>query len=122
VEQVARLYHVTSNRNRGSISEHGLDWSRKSAARGIAGSSRPEKEGTFLCALRSGAPGSIDSFIYMNNTGGPVDVWAVDGIDERMLVVTGEGYGYFPGRIPPEALTLLEQDRSRSDLGPPFNP
>jgi len=58
----------------------------------------------------------------VNNTGGPVDVWAVDGIDEQMLVVTGEGYSYFPGRIPPDALTLLEQNLSRNDLGPPFNP
>src|SRR5580692_9856031 len=89
VANVARLYHLTSAKNRDSISEHGLDWSRMSAAPGIAGSQRPEKEGCFVCTLRSGAPGSIDSFIYMNNTGGPVDVWAVDGMDERRLLVTG---------------------------------
>ena len=57
----------------------------------------------------------------MNNTGGVVDVWAVDGIEERELVVSEEGYSYFPGRIPSDSLTLLEQDVSREDLGPPFS-
>ena len=92
------------------------------AAPGIAGSQRPEKEGCFLCHSRSRDVGSVDSFIYMNNTGGAVDVWAVDGIDEAMLVESQEGYSYFPGRIPPSALILLERDLTREGLGPPFNP
>ena len=28
----------------------------------------------------------------MNNTGGPVDVWAVEGYDEAQLLDNGSGY------------------------------
>ena len=35
------LYHVTSVLNRESIAQHGLDWRRMGAARGIAGSRAP---------------------------------------------------------------------------------
>ncbi len=46
----------------------------------------------------------------MNNTGGPVDVWAVDGIELASLVDNGSGYDYFPGTIPVTSLTLLQTD------------
>jgi hypothetical protein len=58
------------------------------AAPGIAGSESPEQEGCFLCHDESGA----EWFIDMNNTGGPVDVWAVDGVDPSELRESPEGY------------------------------
>jgi hypothetical protein len=67
-----RLFHVTSARNRESILAHGLDWTYMGAAPGIAGSSAPEEQGVFLCLNEF----DVDFFVRMNNTGGPVDVWA----------------------------------------------
>ncbi|HKY74853.1 MAG TPA: NUDIX domain-containing protein [Acidimicrobiia bacterium] len=46
----------------------------------------------------------------MNNTGGPVDLWAVDGVDEGELVQSSTGYLYLPATIPAERLTLLRAD------------
>jgi len=77
-----------------------------SAARGIAGSQRPEQEGCFLC-LDSG---EVEWFVRMNNTGGPVDVWVVDGIEEGSLVESPEGHYYLPRVIGPEQLSLLRSD------------
>ena len=71
-------------------------------ARGIAGSRSPEAEGCFL-----GEEHDVDWFVRMNNTGGPVDVWAVDGVDEDQLVTTGNGYRYLPGSVAAERLTLV---------------
>ncbi len=62
---MARLCHVTSALNRGSILAHGLDWTRMGAAPGIAGSLVPEKEGVFLCRDEFEA----DFFVRINNTG-----------------------------------------------------
>ncbi len=101
-----RFHHVSSVRNRDSIRAHGLDWTRMRAASGIAGSRAPEVEGCFLCV----DPGDAEWFAGMNNTGGPVDVWAVDGIVLDQLEVSPEGYNYFPGKIPPHLLTLIRQD------------
>jgi hypothetical protein len=103
---VGRLFHVTSVLNRESIEAHGLDWSRMKEARGIAGSHSPEKEGCFVCFDEMDA----QWFVRMNNTGGPVDVWAIDDLDESALVVSGEGFSYFPGCIPAEKLTLVQRD------------
>src|SRR5688572_26870082 len=98
-----RLHHVTSVRNRESIRAFGLDWSRLGAGRGIAGSRGPEVEDCFLCV----GPHEVDWFIFLNNTGGPVDVWAVDGIELGQLHLSPEGHHYFPGRIAPQRLTLV---------------
>ena len=68
-------YHVTSALNRASIQRYGLDWRRMGSARGIAGSLRAEQEGCFLASDE----GERDWFVRMNNTGGAVDVWEVDG-------------------------------------------
>ena len=89
------LFHVTSALNRESILAHGLDWTRMGAASGIAGSSAPEEAGVFLCRDE----GEAGFFVRMNNTGGPVDVWSVTGIDEQQLISTGSGFSYFPARI-----------------------
>jgi hypothetical protein len=107
---VSRLLHVSSTRNRESISRHGLDWARMGAARGIAGSERPEVDGIFLCRNDFEA----DWFVRMNNTGGPVDVWGVDGVDEAELVESGNGYAHLPARIPPGQLTLIEREAVRA--------
>ena len=100
------MFHVSSRVNRGSISSHGLDWTRMADAPGIAGSETPEQEGCFLCR---GEP-ELEFIVGLNNTGGPVDVWAVDGIDEADLVRSPEGYLYLPRRIPSRSLTLLRRD------------
>jgi hypothetical protein len=103
---VARMYHVTSSRNRASIRENGLDWRLMSVSPGIAGSTAPEKEGCFLCR----AEWEADWFVRMNNTGGPVDVWAVDDVDEDDLVRSPTGLLYLPATIPADRLTLLRTD------------
>jgi hypothetical protein len=60
------------------------------STRGIAGSSVPEQEGAFLCDHDS----DVDYFVRMNNTGGPVDIWSVDGVDDVELLDNGSGYFY----------------------------
>ena len=47
-----------------------------------------------------------DFFVRINNTGGPVDVWAVAGIEEEELIAAGSGFGYFQARIPRGQVTL----------------
>jgi hypothetical protein len=103
---VHRFFHVTSTINRASIREHGLDWRRMGAARGIAGSDRPENEGVFLCRGVFDA----DWFVRLNNTGGPVDVWAVSEIEPHRLLDNGRGYFYYPMAIPPEDCALVSGD------------
>jgi hypothetical protein len=109
---VLRMFHVTSTVNRQSIMTHGLDWTRMGAARGIAGSREPEEDGIFVC------PSEFDAefFVRMNGTDGPVDVWAIDGIDPEELVPTDAGFTYVPARISPERLTLV--DRAAVPRGP----
>ncbi len=75
------------------------------AARGIAGSREPEVEGVFLCLH----PEEADWFVRLNNTGGPVDVWAVDGVDPGQLRVAPEGHSYFPGTIEAHRVHLAEE-------------
>lgn len=96
------MYHVTSRLNRASIAEHGLDWERMGAASGIAGSLAPEVAGVFLCRDELEA----EWFARTNNTGGPVDVWVVEGVDPDSLVDNGSGNGYLGERIPATRLTL----------------
>ncbi|MCP2163006.1 hypothetical protein LX12_004219 [Williamsia serinedens] len=76
------------------------------AAPGIAGSRVPQVQGCFL------AVGDYECrwFTDMNNTGGPVDVWRVDGVATEMLRTSMEGYQYFPGPIAATQLTLLRTD------------
>lgn len=99
-------FHVTSTRNRASIERWGLDWSRMGAAPGIAGSRRPEAEGVFLARGSSEA----DWFVQMNNTGGPVDVWQVQGVDRRSLRDSGNGHVYLPAVVPPDRITRVRED------------
>ena len=104
-EDVTHWFHVTSSRNRASVTAHGLDWRRMGAAPGIAGSAAPEQQGCFLCR-----EDDVDWFVAMNNTGDPCDVWAVSGVDEEALVLSPEGYEYLPAAIPPDRLKLVRAD------------
>lgn len=99
-------WHVTSRRNRESIALHGLDWNHMGAARGIAGSTRPEQHGCFLAADTH----ERDWFVQMNNTGGDVDVWEVDGIDHTDLVESHNGHYYYPGVIDASNIRLAQRD------------
>jgi hypothetical protein len=103
MERMSRYFHVTSTANRASIEERGLDVTRMGAARGIAGSYSPEVDGCFLADGEEEA----DWFVRLNNTGGEVDVWAVDNIDPSQLVGNGTGYEYLPGPIARQWLTLV---------------
>jgi hypothetical protein len=98
------MFHVSSMVNRESIRLHGLDWTRMQAAPGIAGSIEPEQDGIFLCRDRFDA----DFFVNVNNTGGPVDVWQVEDVDEDQLVPAPEGWSYLPGPIAPTRLRLVQ--------------
>ena len=106
-----RYYHVTSVLNRESISEHGLDWTRMGAASGIAGSQVPEEQGIFLCSDYD-----LPFFLRINNTGGPVDVWGVDGVDDTLLEDNGNGFFYVPERVPASRISLLQQDVPEQDF------
>ena len=61
------------------------------SAPSMAGSTRPEEDSIFVCTGEYDA----DFFVRINNTGGPVDVWAIDGIDEE-LIEAGTGFFYVP--------------------------
>jgi hypothetical protein len=100
------VFHVSSIRNRDSIRIHGLDWQFMGPALGIAGSSTPEAEGIFLCRDEW----EMRYFVRLNNTGGPVDVWAVDGIDTNRLLDNGNGYGFLPATVSARQLALFESD------------
>ena len=106
------MFHVSSVLNRQSILAHGLDWTRMGAACGIAGSRRPEQEGVFLCRDEFEA----GWFVEMNNTGGPVDVWAVTGIEEDQLLDNGSGLSYFPARIPSSQIMLTDWPDAAKEL------
>ena len=93
---MVRRFHVSSADNRESIKTHGLDWTLMGVAPGIAGSPHPEREGCFLARDET----ETEWFVGMNNTGGPVDVWAVELADEIVLVDAGDGYDYYPAQDP----------------------
>lgn len=111
---MTRMFHVTSAANRTSIDRHGLDWSRMSGARGIAGSRLPEVDGIFLSQDRFTA----EFFVRMNNTGGPVDMWTVDDVDEVDLVQSDSGFFYVPFRIERGRLTLEARGLLERNLPP----
>jgi hypothetical protein len=52
-----------------------------------------------------------DYFMCMNNTGGPVDVWQVDGIDVGQLLDAGSGYLYLPRLVDAASVRLTVLDR-----------
>jgi len=74
-------------------------------AQGIAGSREPEVDGIFVPLDYFAA----EYFVRLNNTGGPVDVWAIDDVEEADLVEPDSGFSYLPYRLGPQRLTLLNQ-------------
>jgi hypothetical protein len=98
------LFHVSSVLNRESIWQHGLDVSLMGVARGIAGSLGPEVSGCFLCTEEF----EVEFFTEINNTGGPVDVWEVSGIDRFDLMESPNGYFFYPGTIAASQVRLIE--------------
>ncbi|WP_186525949.1 hypothetical protein [Leekyejoonella antrihumi] len=58
----------------------------------------------FVCQDES----DVDFFARMNNTGGPIDVWEITGIEESQLLTSGSGFCYLPDTIGPERITLVE--------------
>ncbi|MGW3137169.1 hypothetical protein [Streptomyces sp. NPDC001139] len=109
MSDASNLFHVSSVLNRQSIAQHGLDWTRMGAARGIAGSRRPEVEGIFICRGEEEAEFFLG---IINNTGGPADLWSVDGIDEGLLLDNGNGFVYLPSPIPASGVRLVRSDVS----------
>lgn len=103
---MAIRFHVTSVLNRASIREYGLDYRKMGAARGIAGSYEAEQAGCFLAC----SPAERDWFVRMNNTGGPVDVWEVNGVEDDELTISPEGHRYRAGIIPPDRIRLAQSD------------
>ena len=100
---VTAAFHVSSVANRASIAEHGLDSTRMGAAPGIAGSRKPEVEGCFVCVDEW----EVEWFAStINNTGGPVDVWEVEGLTAADLIESPSGHHWFPGTIPSTRVRL----------------
>lgn len=101
-----QYFHVSSAENRDSINLHGLDWKLMGAARGIAGSATPEVDGCFLCKDEF----EVEWFARtINNTGGPVDVWVVEGVDATQLLER-DGYHYLPATIDRHQLSHIRTE------------
>lgn len=78
---------------------------------GIAGNAAPDGEGVFLCEDEAEA----DFFVKMNNTDGPVDIWAVEGINLDDLQASLYGPYLLPYAVPPSRLTLVREDVDESE-------
>jgi hypothetical protein len=101
---VTAVFHVSSVANRASIAKHGLDWRLMGAAPGIAGSSRPEVKGCFVCVDEW----EVEWFAStINNTGGPVDIWEVEGLTVADLIESPSGHHWYPGTIASARMRLL---------------
>jgi hypothetical protein len=99
-----KLFHVTAARNRDSIREHGLDWTRMSG-RGIAGSTAPELDAVFLCYSLEDA----EFFTWMGVGSGLLDIWEVD-VGGLVLESGPDGWLIVNERIGPERLRLAVSD------------
>ena len=73
------------------------------AARGIAGSRRPELEGVFLCCGQD----EVEFFCRMNAEGTELDVWAVAGVDEDELMRSPNGFVYVSRPVLPSELNRV---------------
>jgi hypothetical protein len=102
------LFHATRAANRESIARHGLDW-RRMQRPGVAGSSRPEARGIFLC-------GTLESARWFAGMvrGEPADIWRVV-VEGRWLVSDSSASGGLDDEwviateaIPADALELAE--------------
>jgi hypothetical protein len=104
------MFHASRSENRESIARHGLDW-RHMTASGIAGSSRPEWPGVFLCSDLE----SARWFAQMARPG-PADIWRVrvDGLwlegDPGASGGADDGWMIAGEPIPAADLELHERD------------
>ena len=109
-------FHVSSTRNRESIREHGLDWTRMLDQPGIAGS--PHAEGARVFLARD-----IDEaewFVSMSRSHHEsVDIWEAtlpDAIDVWREAPPGPPYGEMDGYlyttrpIPADRVRLIRRD------------
>jgi hypothetical protein len=110
------VFHVTSTRNRESIRQHGLDWTRMLNAPGIAGSDGPEGACVFLAEDIDLAEWFV-SMSRSNHTS--VDIWEVTLPDD--VDVSGDAPPPAPYReidgflcttepIPANRLRLVRKD------------
>jgi len=74
--------------------------------------------------LVGGARFEADYFLRMNNTGGPVDVWQIDGIEVEELLDAGSGYLYLPRPVHSSLvrLTALDGQQPVRDEQTPVGP
>jgi hypothetical protein len=94
------LAHASSQLNRESIREHGLDWQRMGAVPGIAGSRGPEIDANFLDTIDS------VSFFFRMPAADP-DVWLVDA--EGLWLESGpDGWWITRKTIAPSRLRLAD--------------
>jgi len=98
------MFHLTATQNRGSITQHGLDWRRMGAACGIAGSPEPELPAIFLCEDR----GAISFFTMMART--TTDIWGVR-VDGLWTENGPDGWIIIPEPVPRSRLHLVETDQ-----------
>jgi hypothetical protein len=97
------VFHATAVANRDSIHRHGLDWRRMGAAPGIAGSTRPELPGIFIC------DGMEDISFFLRMARCATDVWSVDA--GGLWRETGpSGWWVISQPIGPERLRLVARD------------
>ena len=52
----------------------------------------------------------VDWFLRFTGPGGPLDVWAVDAVDDADLVESPEGHFFVPYPIPAARLELVRKD------------
>jgi hypothetical protein len=82
------------------------------AAPGIAGSRRPEAEGCFVCLDEF----EVSFFLRINNTGGPVDVWAIEGVEYDELVEPPNGFHYLSRPIGAAQVSLYRRDVPKGEV------
>jgi hypothetical protein len=97
------MFHASDVVNRWSILKHGLDWRHMGAARGIAGSTRPEAEAIFLCESLS----EVKFFTDMCRR--PTDVWAAN-LDGVWVENGPSGWWMVPVPIPANRVRLALSD------------
>jgi hypothetical protein len=107
-----QCFHVTFAENRASIQKHGLDWRRAKLggiARGSNLPANPEADGVFL--TRDLEDAQFFARMGERPERGPVDIWAVDLIEQWVIGDPGASGGLnwviCPASISPAQLTLL---------------
>jgi hypothetical protein len=93
------MFHVTSTVNRESILTYGLDWQRMGNP-GIAGSTRPEFPGIFLCKSLD----EVRFFVHISKVA--TDSWAADV--SGMWIENGpSGWWIVPEIVPADRVRLV---------------